>query len=196
MIKYTDRKETKRMLLEFICSNHKSISDKIVFSALAGTDTAHSEKLLHVGQLSILNSAVIYGANGSGKSNFLDAISFVKTLVVNSISNQPGQGIPQKPHKLNGFEKNSEYSLQFVKNNTRFAYGFVLNKMLVKEEYLYYFPNGRQVKIFERNQLEIIAGSKFRGKFSNCKDILKPNRLLLSCAANFTAIEELSLIHI
>lgn len=191
MIKYTDRKETKRMLLEFICSNHKSISDKIVFSALAGTDTAHSEKLLHVGQLSILNSAVIYGANGSGKSNFLDAISFVKTLVVNSISNQPGQGIPQKPHKLNGFEKNSEYSLQFVKNNTRFAYGFVLNKMLVKEEYLYYFPNGRQVKIFERNQLEIIAGSKFRGKFSNCKDILKPNRLLLSCAANFTAIEEI-----
>lgn len=186
-----NKKEATRMLLEFICSNHKSISDRIVFSALAGTDTAHSEKLLHFGALNILNSAVVYGANGSGKSNFLDAISFVKSLVLNSISHQPGQGILQTPHKLIGFEKSSEFSLQFVKNDIRYAYGFVLEKMLVAEEYLYYFPNGRQVKIFERKQLEITAGSKFRGKFTNCKDILKPNRLLLSCAANFTSVEEI-----
>ena len=34
------------------------------------------------------------------------------------------------------------------------------------------------------------AGSKFRGRFNTCKDVLKPNRLLLSCAANFSSVEE------
>ena len=37
----------------------------------------------------------IIGANGSGKSNFIDAISFVKNLVMNSIMYQPGQGIKE-----------------------------------------------------------------------------------------------------
>ena len=33
------------MLLEFTCSNHKSIREKIIFSALAGKDTSHEEKI-------------------------------------------------------------------------------------------------------------------------------------------------------
>jgi hypothetical protein len=62
--------------------------------------------------------------------------------------------------------------------------------MRVVEEYLYYFPNGRQTRIFERKDDEFTTGSKFRGKFSTCKDVLKPNRLMLSCAANFSAVKE------
>ena len=34
------------MLIEFSCSNHKSIKDKITFSALASKDTSHSDCLL------------------------------------------------------------------------------------------------------------------------------------------------------
>ena len=33
-------------------------------------------------------------------------------------------------------------------------------------------------------------GSKFTGKFNACKDVLKPNRLMLSCAANFSSVPE------
>ena len=64
--------------------------------------------------------------------------------------------------------------------------------MLVSEEYLYYFPNNRQTKIFERTGEKFSAGSKFRGKFSACKDVLKENRLLLSCAANFSSVQEVT----
>ena len=63
--------------------------------------------------------------------------------------------------------------------------------MLVKEEYLYYFPNGRQAKIFDRTGMTFEEGSKFKGKFNSCKDVLKPNRLMISCAANFTNIAEI-----
>ena len=150
------------MLLEFRCKNHKSIKDEVLFSLLASKDTFNSEYLYDYKDLKILKSSVVYGANGSGKSNFIDAIFFMKSLVSNSINLQPGMGIPYTPHKL-----------------------------LVKEEYLYYFPNGRQAKIFDRTGMTYEEGSKFKGRFNSCKDVLKPNRLMISCAANFTNIIEI-----
>ena len=123
------------MLLEFSCSNHKSIRDKVLFSTVSGKDTTHEERLEEIESHKILKAAVIYGANGSGKSNFIGAISFVKYLVTHSI-------------------------------------------------------NGRKTKIFERIGETFTAGSKFRGKFDRCKDVLKPNRLMLSCAANFSNVDE------
>lgn len=180
------------MLLEFACSNHKSIRDEVLFSAVAGKDTTNRDKIEEVAGVEVLKAAVIYGANGSGKSNFIDAISFVKNLVINSINHQPGQGVRQTPHKLAGFETESTYKIQFVTDGVRYAFGFTLQNTLVTEEYLYYFPNGRQTKVFERSNEKFTAGSKFRSKFNSCKDVLKPNRLLLSCAANFSAVEEVA----
>lgn len=179
------------MLLEFRCKNHKSIKDEVLFSLLASKDTFNSEYLYGYKDLKILKSSVVYGANGSGKSNFIDAIFFMKSLVTNSINLQPGMGIPYTPHKLNGVGSESFYSVQFIKNGVRFAYGFSIKQMLVKEEYLYYFPNGRQAKIFDRTGMTYEEGSKFKGRFNSCKDVLKPNRLMISCAANFTNITEI-----
>ena len=102
------------MLLEFSCSNHKSIREKVFFSTLAGTDTTYEDKIYIFDGLRILKSAVLYGANGSGKSNFIDSISFMKYLVTNSISNAPGQGIRQVPHKLEGFKKESAYKIHMA----------------------------------------------------------------------------------
>lgn len=180
------------MLLEFSCSNHKSIRNEVLFSSLAGSDTTNEDRLYEAAGLRVLKSAVIYGANGSGKSNFIDAISFLRNLVVNSINHQPGQGIRQLPFKLDGFGKESSYKIQFITNGVRYVFGFSLKDLLVTEEYLYYFPNNRQTKIFERSANNFIAGSRFRGKFSACKDVLKPNRLLLSCAANFSSVQEVA----
>ncbi len=178
------------MLLEFSCSNHKSIRNKVLFSALAGSDNTNEDMLADINGIRVLKSAVIYGANGSGKSNFVDAIAFVKNLVMNSINHQPGEGIRQIPHKLESVSTDSCYAMQFIANGVRFAFGFTLNNLLVKEEYLYYFPNGRQTKIFERENENFTAGNKFRNKFNSCKDVMKSNRLLLSCAANFSMVQE------
>ena len=178
------------MLLEFSCSNHRSIRDEVLFSLIAGTDKTHNENIEQIAGLKILKAAVIYGANGSGKSNFIDAISFVKNLVIDSVSNKPGDGILQVPLKLEGYEKKSVYKIQFMVNNVRYAYGFSLINTLVSDEYLFYFPNNRKTKIFERIDNNFTAGSNFRNKFNTCKDVLKPNRLMLSCAANFSSVDE------
>lgn len=179
------------MLLEYKCENHKSIKNEVTFSLLASKDTFNSEYLYSFNEYKILKSSVIYGANGSGKSNFIDSLSFMKSLVANSINLQPGVGITCFPHKLNGLQSKSSYSIQFIKDGIRYAYGFSIQQMLIKDEYLYFFPKGRQAKIFDRKGMDFEEGSKFKGRFTNCKEVLKPNRLLLSCAANFTNIKEI-----
>ena len=185
-----DKGEEVTMLLEFSCSNHKSIKEKVVFSAVAGKDNTDEELLYNFGSIRVLKNAVIYGANGSGKSNLIDAIGFMKLLVINSINHQPGASIRQTPHKLLGIKEDSSYAMQFVTKGVRYAYGFTLNNTIVTDEYLYSFPNGRQVKVFERDIEAITSGDKFKGKFDLCKSVLKPNRLMLSCAANFSDVVE------
>lgn len=184
-------KEASKMLLEFKCSNHRSIKEKVNFSMIAGKDSTSEHLLKEFGSFRILRSAVIYGANGSGKSNFISALSFMRDLVSNSIHHQPGQGIFQAPHKLSVKEAPSEYSIQFVRNDIRYAYGFSVKQNLIQDEYLYYFPKGRPVKIFERNGMEIGPGDRYRGVFDVSISILKDNRLFLSCAANYSNIKEI-----
>ena len=179
------------MLLEFRCSNHKSIKEKVNFSMIAGSDTTSEELLKEFGNFRVLRTAVIYGANGSGKSNFISALSFMRDLVSNSINHQPGQGIFQARHKLSAREDPSEYSIQFVRNNIRYAYGFSVKQNLIQEEYLYYFPKGRQVKIFERNGAEIRPGDRYKGALDVSVSVLKDNRLFLSCAANYSNVKEI-----
>lgn len=188
----SNKKVVSKMLLEFSCSNHKSIKDEVLFSTIAGSDTTFEETLGRYGNNRVLPSVVIYGANGSGKSNFIGAIHFLKKLVAKSIEYQPGQGIFQVPHKLDTIDTPSKYKIQFVKNGIRYAYGVSVRKYAVEEEYLYYFPNGRQVKIFEREKMEIKLGDKYRKSlFDNSMQALKENRLFLSCAANFSNVFEI-----
>lgn len=179
------------MILQFSCSNHKSIRNKVTFSTIAGSDNTFEETLKPFSNVRVMRSAVIYGANGSGKSNFISALEFMRNLVSESIKHQPGQGIFQAPHKLNSNNVPSEYDIQFVKNDIRYAYGFTIVKNAVQNEYLYYFPKGRQVKIFEREAMEIKPGDKYKNAFEVSFGVLKENRLFLSCAANYTNIKEI-----
>lgn len=180
------------MLLEFRCSNFKSIKEEIRFSMIAGKDNTSEELLKVYNNFRVLRSAVIYGANGSGKSNFINALLFMCNLVQTSISYQPGQKIPQAAHKLSEKEKPSTFDIQFIRKNVRYAYGFSIEGGAITEEYLYYFPNGRQVKIFERDRMNIQPGNRYKSSFDvSIKDVLKENRLFLSCAANYSNVREL-----
>ncbi|GLG04192.1 ATP/GTP-binding protein [Sellimonas catena] len=180
------------MLLEFRCSNFKSIKEEIRFSMIAGKDDTSEELLKVYNNFRVLRSAVIYGANGSGKSNFINALLFMCNLVQTSISYQPGQKIPQAAHKLSEKENPSTFDIQFIRNNVRYAYGFSIEGGVITDEYLYYFPNGRQVKIFERDRMNIQPGNRYKSSFDvSIKDVLKENRLFLSCAANYSNVREL-----
>ena len=138
------------MLLEFVCRNHKSIRDEVRFSAVAGSGTDHAEHCLTVGGMRVLRASVLYGPNGSGKSNLLDAAAVLREWVL-------GKAILHMPHKL---DENlpSHYAMQFLVDETRYAYGLSILGDTVTEEYLYAFPCGRRTMVFDREGMELRAG--------------------------------------
>jgi hypothetical protein len=69
---------------------------------------------------------------------------------------QQGKKIPRTSFKLDSeyLDEPSEFQIIFIHNDTKYLYGFSVTEGEVVEEYLYYYPNGRQSTIFERNRDE------------------------------------------
>ena len=84
------------MLIQFSVENFLSIKDKVVLSLLASKDNEHPEHLIMDGNKSYLKSAVIYGANASGKSNVLNAFWFMVNYVLTSHNQQLHKTIDQR----------------------------------------------------------------------------------------------------
>ena len=182
------------MLLEFSCSNFKSIKEKVTFSAIA-TDNIKNEKFLKkFDDFRVLHTSVIYGPNGAGKSNIFKGIGFMRDLVIKSRENRPGEVLKQPTHKM-AHDKKSEFNMQFIINNIRYAYGFVLKDNLVDEEYLYYFEDKNTVKVFERKEGEVCLGEKFEENkvlLEIIENEIGDNKLLLSCIGDKSDIFEIN----
>ena len=182
------------MLLEFSCSNFKSIKEKVTFSAIA-TDNIKNEKYLKkFDDFRVLHTSVIYGPNGAGKSNIFKGIGFMRDLVIKSIENRPGEVLKQPTHKM-AQDKKSEFNIQFIINDIRYAYGFVLKDNLVDEEYLYYFEDKNTVKVFERKEGEVCLGEKFEENkvlLEIIENEIGDNKLLLSCLGDKSDISEIN----
>lgn len=181
------------MILEYHCENYCSIGKEIAFSLLASNDNSLQDNLEpeDISSRKILRSAVIYGANGSGKSNFIRSLRYLKTLVVNSIRFQPGDRLPFFPHKLLE-DRNTKFTIHFTKGKNRFLYYVELNDKRIEKEYLYYYPNNRVAKIFEREKDDVSFSKPFASQLAIVKNsVLKENRLFLSCAASNSNTEEI-----
>lgn len=144
------------MLIEFKAENFRSISREITFSLLASSDRSLDGNLIELDALKksdrLLKSAVIYGANASGKSNVLLAMFNLQNLVMTSVKNQDGDLLAFEPFKLSSecMSKPSKFSVFFVKNNIRYRYAVSFDRTKVIDEELYYYPNNREALIFER----------------------------------------------
>ena len=182
------------MLLEFSCSNFKSIKEKVTFSAIE-TDNIKNEKFLKkFDDFRVLHTSVIYGPNGAGKSNIFKGIGFMRDLVIKSRENRPGEVLKQPTHKM-AHDKKSEFNMQFIINNIRYAYEFVLKDNLVDEEYLYYFEDKNAVKVFEREEGEVCLGEKFEKNkvlLEIIENEIGDNKLLLSCIGDKSDIFEIN----
>lgn len=77
------------MLIQFKAVNHRSIKNEATLSMLASKDSDHDEHLIDAGTTDkYLKSSIIYGANGSGKSNLLHAFYFMVNYVLTSHEKQ------------------------------------------------------------------------------------------------------------
>ncbi len=176
------------MLIQFSVENFLSIKDKVVLSLLASKDNEHPEHLIMDGNKSYLKSAVIYGANASGKSNVLNAFWFMVNYVLTSHNQQLHKTIDRSPFKFDPETptRPSSFEVIFTTEGIRYAYGFSVTDKAVTEEYLYYYPNGRQALIFERKNTKDFRFTVDIDEQNTLKERTSANKLYLSVASNWS----------
>ena len=86
------------MIINFSIENFRSISSKVTFSletdsSRSKLDNVFSVTLEDSTKTELLKTAVIYGANGSGKSNFIKSFYALRWLITNSMDFRVGKSI-------------------------------------------------------------------------------------------------------
>lgn len=153
------------MLVKFRFSNFRSIMDDVDFTMLAGSGV--KQGFARVKNDNILHSSVIYGANSSGKSNFLRAVLHMKSMVLNSSKVlQSTDQLPHEPFLLSSETDNasSEFEASFYIDDAKYRYGFEADKERVYSEWLYVDESGRrEARLFSRSPEEgLYIGDKFK----------------------------------
>jgi AAA15 family ATPase/GTPase len=201
------------MLVEFRVKNFKSIRDEQVLSMAASGDKSHADThVIHIGEpkdssrnksLKLLKSAVIYGPNASGKSNLIEALSFMQYRVFFWDIMEGGGMFPFEEYyfKLDRTSKDtpSEFEVTFFAEGTRYQYGFSLLGPFVAEEWLLAYKAGKPQEWFSRRRDKDTGkeayrfSSYFKGQKSVWQKSTHESQLFLSVAIRLNS-EQLSLV--
>ena len=138
------------MILEIEVENLFSFKDKVVFD---------------------MNSNIvnINGGCNSGKTNLLKILNAISLMFKTGNNYLTTYIYNDKP---------SSFKITFLKNNTKYVYGFTLNKKQVSREYLYYYDEEENI-IFERINKTYTFSDK---NLKNISNKVLDNRLFLSYA--------------
>ncbi len=154
------------MLIKYGFQNFRSFKDKTQLSMEAGTQRTLDENLIRKNNLRILPSAVIYGANASGKSNIIMSLALMREIVLQGsleTLSSDLNNVELYPFAHSSEQKPMLFEVEFTNENSRILYSFeVLIKPFDKEkrqvisEQLWINSNKALIQIFERS-LERVA---------------------------------------
>lgn len=188
------------MFLEFRVKNYRSIKDEQKLSLIASSDKEMVDSHLMSTGLKTLDkvvrSAVVYGPNASGKSNFLFALAFMRAVVADSATViQAGQQYAVQPFRLDAqtSKEPSEFEITFAENGVRYQYGFSLLPEHVVNEWLLVYRTAKPQQWFERRfdpQTKTHTyefSSYLTGSRKLWQDSTRPNALFLSTAVQLNS---------
>lgn len=181
------------MLVQFSVSNYRSIGEEITLS-MVGANLVSQDKgvdennVFSAGDdLRLLKSAVIYGANASGKSNIVRAIRFMsETVLDSSRESQAEDPIKVEPFRFSRelAEQPSSFECIFLLGGVEYRYGFEVTREEVVGEWLFHRPAAREVRLFLREHQSIKSSREFKeGK--GLESRTRKNALFLSVVAQF-----------
>ncbi len=166
------------MLCQFTVKNFKSIRDEMTFDMQAAAISEHEDRVIkdRDGELYLPVSA-IYGPNGGGKSNVLEALHTLASKVLRPLyatddnNNRPFQmkKILIEPFAFGEKEKEAptEFELFFRTKTAEYRYVLTVKKDIVLYERLdrVKFDTGRRSALFERSS----EGIELKGEFARLK---------------------------
>ncbi|MEY4938153.1 MAG: hypothetical protein RIS64_4514 [Bacteroidota bacterium] len=175
------------MIIDFSVTNFRSFKKPMLFSFRADASKNHTENVFEVtlsgGETCrLLKTAVIYGANASGKSNVVKAFQDFRDFIEQSPELKYGDAIKwYEPFLLDVANQTmpSTFKINFILNNLiQYEYEVQFNNECVLLERLDFYPQGNKNLLFERQNNDIKFGRRF--KRQNISKKIVPNRLYLS----------------
>jgi len=164
------------MLLEFQVENYLSFKENTILSMIASSSKKElSDSIIVKDRYKILSSIAIYGANASGKSNFLRAIQFMKKIIFDSArESQVGDEIDARLHPglcnvlislFNSKESNKNNAqIVFATHNTQ-----IMNRRMLRRDQIYFVEKD---KYGESELYSLLDYKKVRNDASYDKDYL------------------------
>jgi len=141
------------MLLRFSVANFLCFKDEITLSLIASGDERHPNHVMDTGipgRAAVLKAAGIYGANGHGKTKFVDALDFLESIVTHEIDGSPIPPLKQFAFSPETAASPSRFNIEFRVGATDYDYGLVIDHDEICEEWLFARYKKRAVKLFER----------------------------------------------
>lgn len=166
------------MLMGFKVKNFRSFDELQYFSMLAGKVRSNENHIIETNNKKILKFSGIFGANGSGKSNLIIAMSIIKGIfnggIRTLINNQFYRG------KNGDSNKDSYFEYEIAIDKKLYSYGFELNfsKSELVSEWLIDMTKNTEKIIFERDLKKKTFESDIKGKneyFDTCLKEMKNN---------------------
>jgi AAA15 family ATPase/GTPase len=148
------------MLIRFIAKNIFSFKDETEFNLFPNKSQGLQHHKVRIGDFDFLRYSAIYGANGSGKSNLIKAISFLETLVEEG--KFPSDSGDLK-FKLNDDNLKAPISLgiEFITYGESFFYTITFNESIILYESLSKSNRIDDILVFERSLENEIQEIKF-----------------------------------
>lgn len=173
------------MLIEFSVANFRSFNDRKTLSLIAspGRERAQTNIVRQEGYR-FLRSAVIYGDNAAGKSNFITAMTAMRTKVLQGYN--PGDAsmpgfIPFMLQTADN-RRPSLFEAVFLMGGLRYRYGFEADHACVQSEWLLRGTPRAEELLFTRGK----DGIRVTGAFPEGKKAEKetPDDMLLLAVAD------------
>ena len=139
-------------------------------------------------ETSLIRSAGIFGANGSGKSNFIKSILVMVDFVKNSFNNasKDSDEIPLNRYLLStdSFQKPAGFEMTFMIDEIVYRYGFSLDNKEIVQEYLYRTLE-RETYLFKRSRQNIKLNKTSFSEGKQLENKTRSNVLFLSVVNQF-----------
>lgn len=181
------------MIVWFRCKNVASFMDDAVLDLRAVKSyKEHPYNLIHQNNKDdLLKVVAIYGANASGKTNFVEAFGRFKNIIMNSFQqknkNEEKKSVLEEEYfpfylKEDNNNNNIEYEIITRDDTDEYQYGFIYNRTQIEEEWLYKrsLSTSRTTTILERTKNKIVLGASQRKTFDKYKFAIDKEVLALS----------------
>ena len=141
------------MIVSFSVSNFRSFSTEQTLSLVASNrlSGSHEDHACSIPRAKekVLKAAVLYGANGAGKSNLFKALRYLKTIALETRKKNSGMEREKFLFGTNADDV-SVFDLQFIADNKLYRYGVKVDDNKILQEWLWEVAGVNQKILYER----------------------------------------------